>query len=152
MSESRINRCLEAGASVLVGTVDGRGRPSCCRAIALTSNDNLATVTAYLPVATSRDVIADIATTRRMAIVATHPVDHYSVQLKGLAGTTRLAQDNERDFVRQRLDHFSDVLDSLGMPRRITRTVAHWPAFAIDMRVEEVFEQTPGPRAGTRLR
>jgi hypothetical protein len=39
-----------------------------------------------------------------------------------------------------------------GVPRRVTRSFAHWPAFAIEIDVDPVFEQTPGPRAGTRLR
>jgi hypothetical protein len=38
------------------------------------------------------------------------------------------------------------------VPRRLTRTVVHWPAFAVTIRVEEIYEQTPGPKAGTRLR
>jgi hypothetical protein len=44
------------------------------------------------------------------------------------------------------------MLDSVGVPRRVSGRLAHWPAFAIDLRVEETFDQTPGPHAGTRLR
>ena len=152
MDDPRISRCLEPGMSILVGTVDERGRPSCCRAIALTSSDDLATVTAYVPVATSRSVIADIAATRRMAIVANQPIEHLSVQLKGTTGTTRLAREDERQLVRDRIEAFGDVLEDLGVPRRITRSITFWPAFAIDLQVEEIFEQTPGPKAGLRLR
>jgi len=152
MDDGRIRRCLEGGMSVLVGTVNERGTPSCCRAIALTSGDDLATVTAYVPVATSRDIIADVATTHRMAIVITHPIDHGSVQLKGTAGTARLAREDERGLVRMRLEQLSDVLDAIGVPRRIVRGVNHWPVFAVEMRVEQIFEQTPGPKAGAQLR
>ena len=152
MSDGRLAKCLEAGTSILVGAVDERGQPACCRAIALTSSDDLASVTAYVPVATSRDVIASIAMTGRMAVVVSHPIDHRSTQLKGTIGTTRLAREDERALIRQRLEQFGDVLEVIGVPRRLTRSVAHWPAFAIDMRVEEAFEQTPGPHAGTRLR
>jgi len=152
MTDPRVRRCLERGMSVLVGTVDEHGRPSCCRALALTSNDDLATVTAYVPVATSRAVIADIAATRRMAVVANQPIEHLSFQLKGTTGTTRLARDDERDVVRDHVDGFGDVLNDLGVPRRITRSLTYWPAFAIELQVEEIFEQTPGPKAGARLR
>jgi hypothetical protein len=138
--------------SILVGTVDERGRPSCCRAIALTSADDLATVTAYVPVATSRSVIADIAATHRMAVVANQPIEHLSLQLKGTTGTTRLARSEERALMHDRLEGFADVLDQIGVPRRITRSITYWPAFAIELHVEEVFEQTPGPKAGARLR
>ena len=54
--------------------------------------------------------------------------------------------------MRTRLDGLADALDRIGVPRRVTRSFAHWPAFAIEIDVDQVFEQTPGPRAGTRLR
>jgi len=44
------------------------------------------------------------------------------------------------------------VLERIGVPRRLVRNVTRWPAFAIEMRVEHVFEQTPGPNAGSRIR
>jgi hypothetical protein len=152
MLDPRIRRCLEAGASILVGTADTKGTPSCCRAIALTSDDDLKTVSIYLPIATSQSIIKDIATTHRMAVAATHIVEHFSVQLKGTANTARLAAEREVSLIEERLEAFADVLFSVGVPRRLTRSVAHWPAFVVDMRVEEVFDQTPGPNAGARLR
>ncbi len=152
MSSTRLHRCLEPGLSILVGTVDVHGTPACCRAIAIRSDDDLQTLTVYLPVATSHDIIQNLATTKRMAVAANHPVDNCATQLKGTTTEARLAREDEAVFVRRRLDAFADVLDAAGVPRRLTRSVAHWPAFAVSMRVEQVFEQTPGPKAGTRLR
>jgi hypothetical protein len=147
----RVKRCLDGGMSILVGSVDGAGMPSCCRAVALTSADGLATITAYVPVATSQDTIANVAGTRRMAVVVSHPIDHCSTQLKGTTTSVRLARDDEAALVQGQLDQFAEVLATIGVPRRVTGRVAHWPAFAIEMRVEEMYEQTPGPKAGSRL-
>jgi hypothetical protein len=152
MSEERIRRCLENNVSILVGSVDTRGEPSSCRALALTSDDDLATLTVFVPVRTSRDTIANVATTRRLAVVATHPIDHFSIQLKGIAGTARLARENEAAVVRKGFDGFAEILNGLGIPPRVTSAVALWPAFAIEMQVEEIFDQTPGPKAGQRLK
>jgi hypothetical protein len=152
MLDPRFRHCLEAGASVLVATVDAEGTPSCCRAVALKSDDDLKTVEVYLPIATSQRAIQDIATTHRLAVAATLIVEHVSIQLKGTANTARLARDDEMTLVEERLEAFADVLDGVGVPRRLTRSIAHWPAFVVEMRVEEVFEQTPGPNAGARLR
>jgi len=151
MSKDRARRCLDGGSSVLVGTVDRHGMPACCRAIALTSSDDLASVTTYVPVATSQTTIANIANSHRMAVVVTHPIDHFSVQLKGVTRAARLAREDEAPLMTERLEQLADVLHSLGIPRHVTRAVGHWPVFAIDMRVEEIYEQTPGPRAGTRI-
>jgi pyridoxamine 5'-phosphate oxidase-like protein len=150
--DERIRFSFASGTSIFVGTVGPSGAPLCCRAIALDSDDDLATATVYVPIATSRDTLANLATTHRLAVVVTRPIEHAAVQLKGTSRTARLASSGEEAFVRSRLDGLADVLDRLGIPRRVTHSFAHWPAFAIEMHVDEIFEQTPGPRAGTRLR
>src|SRR5512143_3102163 len=113
MTDERVKRCLEPGTSILVGTVDANGVPSCCRAIALTTQDDLATATVYVPIATSHETIQNLAVTHRIAVTANQPITHCSVQLKGTGETARLAREDEAPFVRARLDAFADVLDSI---------------------------------------
>ena len=152
MTTSRIHHCLQPGVSVLVGTVDACGAPSCCRAVAFALTDDLEAMTVYIPVATSHQAIQNIGTTKRLAVNVSHPIDHHSVQFKGTTSDARLARDDEAPLIRARIEAFADTLEAVGVPRRVARSVAHWPAFAVTMRVEQVFEQTPGPHAGTRLR
>ncbi len=150
--DERLRRALENGRSVLVGTADASNVPSCCRAVALTSQDELATATVYIPLAGSQQTIENLATTKRIAVVAAHPIDHCSIQLKGMTTEVRLARDDEAPFVKSRLEALADVLQEVGVPRRLVRSGACWPAFAVTMRVEDIFEQTPGANAGGRLR
>jgi hypothetical protein len=151
MISTRVHRCLEPGMSIVVSAVDAHGAPSCCRATALSSTDDLRTVTVYLPVATSHDTIENLALTRRLAIAAMFPLDHFATQIKGVLEETRLAGEEEAPFIRDRLEAFATVLDAAGIPKRLTRSLGHWPAFAVRIRVEQVFDQTPGPKAGARL-
>lgn len=151
MSDPRIPRCLEPGLAILVGTVDAQGTPSCCRGVALASDDGVETVTVYVPVATSHQTVQNVATTRRIAISASHPIDHRTIQLKGTTLEARIARDDEARLVRARMDAYADVLERIGVPRALTGTVVHWPAFAVTVRVEQIFDQTPGPNAGTRI-
>lgn len=151
MSSTRACNATERGRSLLVGTVDSQGTPALCRAVAITSSDSLATATVYVPIATSRDVIANVASTRRIAIVAAYPPDHVSVQLKGTTTGVRLAADHEESMIRDQFGAFVDILHDLGMPHRVVRSLNQWPAFAIDVKIEDVFEQTPGPKAGNPL-
>ena len=138
--------------SIIVGTVSPDGLPAGCRAIGVVSSDDLKTVTVYVPMATSREVVANVAATKRLAIVGSYPPDHSTMQLKGTTTAVRLAGDDEAEFVHYRLEKFADILYAIGIPRRVTRAINYWPAFAIDMKVEEIFEQTPGPNAGMSLR
>ena len=151
MSEKWSELCLEPGRSVLLSAVDSKGFPACCRGVAVDSGDGFATLTAYVPVATSRDVIANIASTRRLAVSITKIIDHNSVQVKGTATNVRLAREDEKDLLETRFLAFADALAEVGLPRRVTRAITHWPAFAVEMKVEQVFEQTPGPKAGNPM-
>ena len=147
----KLQRFVEGGISVFVGTVDADKIPTCCRAIALSTSNDFETVTVYIPAATGQETIANVATTRRVAISASEPLSHGSIQIKGVSRGVKLAPAAEEEFVRMRLHQFADVLAELGLPRRVTHRIAHWPAFAIEVSVEQVFDQTPGPKAGTPL-
>ena len=153
MFDERILRvATDGGTSVLVGSADQNAVPACCRGIAVRTDRALDRAIVYVPVATSRDVIANAATTRKLAVMITRVVEHVGVQLKGTVEAIRMASDDEATFVRSRFNDFADVLDDIGLPRRVFRTVSHWPAFALELKVEEVFDQTPGPRAGASIR
>ena len=151
MSESWRERCQRPGTSILVGSVDAKGFPICCRAIAVRCSNEPKKLTVYVPIATSHDTIANVAATRRLAVTVNQPLTHDAIQIKGTTTAVRLAGDDEHEFVETRLLQFGDVLAEIGLPRKITRSIAHWPAFAIEVKVEQVFEQTPGPKAGSAI-
>lgn len=153
MFDERLLRvATDGGTSVLVGSADANAVPACCRGIAVSTDSTLARATVYVPVATSRDVIANAATTKRLAVMITRIVEHVGIQLKGSVEAIRVAGDDEGPFVRRRLQEFAEVVDEIGLPRRIFLSVNHWPAFAVEIAVDEVFDQTPGPRAGSCIR
>lgn len=150
--DERLQKCVAPGVSVIVGSVDAQGNPSCCRAVGLRTDDDLATVTVFVPVATSADTMANVSATKRVAVVTTHPISHCATQLKGVVQRTRAAREDEESFIVEHFAGFGGVLNTIGVPLRVTRSVNQWPAFALEMRVDEIYEQSPGPKAGTRLR
>lgn len=142
----------QRGMTLYAATVGIDSHPVGCRAVALTASPDLTRATIYVPMATSSDLVAGVAATKRLAVVATYPPDHFSIQLKGKTGGLRLAADEERELIEDRVEGFAEVLSALGFPRRLVQSLNHWPAFAIDLQVEEVFDQTPGPKAGMPVR
>lgn len=148
----RLLKGLEPGVSAIVGSVDADGNPACCRAVGLRTEDDLATVTVFVPIATSKETIANVKATGRLAVVTTHPISHCATQLKGMVERTRVARDDEHAFIEAFFGGFGGVLNTIGYPPRVTRSVVQWPALALEMRVDEIYEQSPGPKAGSRLR
>lgn len=151
MIREKLASFIREGISVSVGTVDADSFPACCRAIALTSKDDFDSVVVYLPVATSQETLANVATTRRMAIICSEPLTHCSLQVKGLMRGVRLAGPAEEQFINESVGAWSRVLAEIGLPPHITHSFNHWPAFAVEVSVEELFDQTPGPNAGVQL-
>jgi hypothetical protein len=143
---------LAPGRSVLVGTADVSGWPACCRGIAILVDPDGQGVTVYVPVATGAETVANVASTGRIAIICSEPVSHSTLQLKGRTRAVRVAAEHEAPAMNAWFDRFTDVLASIGLPRGISRAMSRWPAFAIEVAVEAVFEQTPGPRAGALVK
>ena len=105
-------------------------------------------VTVFLPVATAGGVLADLKDNRRIALVATGPVDHRAVQIKGQVLDVRPASDEERSQIDRHRACLARTLEPLGVPRHVLLRIDHWPAHAVRFRVEQLFVQTPGPAAG----
>jgi hypothetical protein len=152
LSDPSIARYLGNGMVIVVGTVDAGGWPVTCRAAALVGQEGDGRVTVYLPVATSAETIANVANSGRVAIVSSCPGDHGTIQLKGRSCGVRLAGESEAELVAAQVERLAEVLEAVGVPRRVTKSLAAWPAFAVEVQVESVFDQTPGPRAGARLK
>jgi hypothetical protein len=105
-------------------------------------------VTVLLPVATAREVVANLQDTRRIAVVATAPVDHRAIQLKGQVLEIRPAADEERTLADHYRAALARTLEPLGVPKLFVLRIQHWPAYAVRFRLEQLFVQTPGPAAG----
>lgn len=105
-------------------------------------------LTVFLPVATAGEVVADLKDNRRIAVVATAPVDHRAVQLKGQVLEIRPASDDERSQIDFHRACLARTLEPLGVPRAVMVRFDHWPAHAVRFRLEQLYVQTPGPAAG----
>jgi hypothetical protein len=147
LSKALCDRLQHAGA-VIVGSVDSTGVPSCAHACALRVTPESSTVTVYLPVATCQTILADVATNGRLAVTTANPLDNATVQLKGKTQRVRMAPESERAFVDSRVAVYAHSLEVIGFPTTHTKGIVSWPAFAVDLLVDGIFEQTPGPRAG----
>jgi hypothetical protein len=142
---------VESGVSILVGTADSRLRPACMRALGAQVARDRQTVTVYLPEATSRATLANLASTGRIAVAFSRPLDHRAIQIKGTCLGTRPATSDDRAVQERYRAAYFEQLHAVGVPRARARRFAWWPSVAVDVAVGEVFEQTPGPAAGRRL-
>jgi hypothetical protein len=142
---------LQSGLSLLVGTSSSDLRPTCCRAVGLVVAPDGANVTVFVPDATARKTLANLHQNPRAAITASQPDSHRTVQLKGQVARLRLAEPELQSTVVAYVEAFGKRVDIVGMPRSRVAQLSAWPAWAIELRLEGLFVQTPGPRAGQLL-
>jgi len=121
------------------------------RVVALRVHGDRRHATVYLPESTSLTTRAQLLVNARIALLASYPLDHRSLQLKGTVKRVGLAEPSALPTIEAYLETFASVLEVVGMPPELVRMVSHWPAFAVELEIEELFVQTPGPGAGNRL-
>jgi hypothetical protein len=142
---------LESGVSILVATRDALLRPQCLRGMGAKVGGPRGPLTLYMPELVAEKTLANVRDNGRIAITFSRPIDHRSVQVKGRC--TGIRACDERDHIAQERYRaaFVEQLHAVGMPRAVSRRIRLTPSVAAVVEIEELYEQTPGPRAGRPL-
>jgi hypothetical protein len=142
---------LQEGVGIHIGTRNAALQPNGIRALAVTVEDDGLHVVVYAAEIAAARVLPDLEDNGQIAIGFGRPVDDRACQVKGVAIGTRAATEAERAVVAAQWDGFLGSLEQIGIPRVATKTWVTWPAVAIRVRVNALFEQTPGPQAGAQI-
>jgi hypothetical protein len=142
---------VESGVSILVGTRSDRLSPDCCRAVGARVDRKTSDLIVFLPAATSARNLADLEHSGRIAVCFARAMDHRSLQLKGSVRSIEPADEGDRATILRYRGALAEAWGTIGIPPRLTLRVAHWPSHRIRIRVDSIFNQTPGPGAGATL-
>lgn len=152
MLEPDVIRLLESSESIdVVGTVDASGVPDATRAWGLRVLDDRQRVRMLLAAAAGT-ALANLAATNTVAVTATDVRTLESVQVKGRAVHTEPATDDDR---RDHDAYFAALRLALhevdGTPHELLDRMRPGPLVAVVASVDAIYDQTPGPAAGSRL-
>jgi len=153
MIPDRVVEVLHGPAFMQVGTRDERLRPAHVMVAGAVVDDDREAVTFFLPESRSARILRDLENNGRVAL-GVALLSHEAYQLKGtyLSSRPTGAEDSARQeaYAAKLLAAVRQVY-----PEEIAKPLvlgfAFRPGVAIAFRVEEVFLQTPGPGAGTRM-
>jgi hypothetical protein len=149
----RVVEVLHGPAVMVVGTRDATLKPAHTCAVGAVVHDDRRTVTFFVPESRSTRLLSNLRDNGRVAF-GFGWVSHEAYQLKGTYLSSR--PTTGEDVVRQEA-YRKALLASVrqAYPEEIARPLvlgfAYTPGVAVTFRVEEVFLQTPGPGAGTRM-
>jgi len=139
---------LQQGVAIHIGTRNERFEANGARVVALSVEDDRQHVVAYVPTVAAPRVLRDLEGNGHGAITVARPVDDRAAQVKGLFVSSWHATDEERPLVEAQWQGCLGRLETIGIPPAAAANWAVWPCIAIRLRVNAVFDQTPGPNAG----
>ena len=151
MIEPDLRTFLEGGLGIHIGTRTARLEPNGARALAVRVEDDRLHLIVYLAEVAARRVVPDLRANGAIAVGFARPVDERACQIKGIFVDARPAADDERRLIGEQFDGFRANLEQIGIPRVGMSAWTTWPAVAIRFRATTIFEQTPGPDAGSLL-
>lgn len=143
---------LESGLAIVVATRDAELQPYCAWGWAAKVERDRSVLTVFLYEDAAREMLKNLEAHPEIAIDLDLPTSHRACQLKGFHESSRPARASERALVEKQVEAFSADLDRIGIPRAMTAGWETWPCTALEVRVTELYEQTPGPGAGEPLR
>ena len=154
MIPDRVVEVLQGPAFVQIGTRNEALQPAHTYVVGAMVHDDRQTVTVFVPTARAERVLRHLRENGRIAL-GVALASHEAYQLKGTYVSSRPAADADRARQEAYRAALSASCLEAGYPEAIGRPLtlgfAYTPAIGITFRAEEVFLQTPGPGAGTRL-
>jgi hypothetical protein len=151
MIDRQLASFLEEGLSIHIGARNARLQASGARAAAVKIEPDGLHAVVYVPDLGASRILPDLEANGQAAVGFARPSDDRACQFKGTVTEIRKATADERAVVAAQWQGFMRQLELIGIPSDLALGWASWPAVAVRVKVTSVFEQTPGPLAGTPL-
>lgn len=142
---------LSSPVMTILGTADARGRPEIGRAVGCRVQAGGSHLDLVVPEVHWPGTIANIRETGRAAATFSRPADYETFQIKGRA-RIRPADPADLELARRYREEIERVLRPLGISRAFSQPWLFMDgAVIVTLSLDEIFVQTPGPRAGRAL-
>ena len=148
---------LQGPVSVLVGTRDSRRVPEITRAWGPSVSSDRKSISLCVPLATSYKTLDNLEGNGAIAVIFALPTNYLSYQAKGRYLASGEPDVADLAMVDRHREAFVAVNEGLGLARRHIETLwkaeTETAAALVKIRFvpEQLFDQTPGPRAGRGL-
>lgn len=145
---------MTKGVSLILSSCDHALTPSVMRAVGSHVEDGGRRITAFLARRASRQLLADIASSGRLAAVFSQPSTHRTLQFKSRRVRLREVVAADLPLVERYRLSMEDELAALGYPNGLASAMLAHQAddlVAVEFEPDEAFDQTPGQHAGQRM-
>jgi hypothetical protein len=155
MIPPKIIRFLEERASIgFAATRDGNLVPYGHRVSGWQIDADGRTLTAFVPPSSAGQLVESLVDNGRIAVTLEEVGTHETYQIKGRYLSHRPVQPAEIDIAGRARDRFAKGVRTLFSDPQLAAALTMsipTPSLAVEIEVHEVFLQTPGPGAGSRV-
>ena len=151
MIDAELQAFLEDAVGIHLGTRNHELEPNGVRAVAAAVEDGGERLVVYLARVAAERVLPDLEANGQVAVSFGRPVDERACQVKGVFEDVRDAREDEKARVMAQWESFLDNLEQIGIGRLTYGAWVTWPCVAIRLKVNALFNQTPGPGTGGPL-
>lgn len=151
MIEEDLARFVESPVMQIIGTADAALRPEIGRGAGAWASADRQSVHLVLSAWQWPGTVANLKANARVAVTFSRPVDYVTYQIKGEARLRAVVPEEIERSGRYLVDMVSSLM-RLGIAAEI---IAPWLSnrnpVLVSIAVSDIFLQTPGAKAGTRL-
>ena len=152
MAGTELIALIDAGSGLVVGTVGADGEPRAIRAWGASLLDEAGQRIRVVVSGDDPITIANFAATGTIALTAADVRNFRSVQLKGRVVATSAPTPADLELAARGTEvFFRAVHETDGDPLEQLQRLLPSAMLTVDFVVDEAYDQTPGPRAGTAV-
>src|SRR5262245_29499242 len=152
MIPEHISRFLECATVAMGGTRDDHLIPHAHRVSGWTVGPDVQTMTCLVAEGFTKNLLPSLEHNGQFALTVCEVPSHETYQFKGSYVGSRPVQAEDLSVYESYRRRFVERICSLfGLPGDTARSYVPPPALAISFKVREIYLQTPGPGAGTRV-
>ena len=139
--------------SMSVGARDARNCPVVGRALGCCVSADRRSLTIFLSASRAAQLLECLRDNGAIALAVTRPTTHETLQFKGSVRDIRPLSAEDRIEMEEYRESFVQELAAIGYNRQMASGVVAGPedALAVVFEPAAIFNQTPGPKAGTKL-
>ena len=151
MIPERLVEFINGPVAMSVGTRDEKLNPHANLAMGAIVNQDRETITFYIPEIMSEKILKNLNDNSRIALTISEPISHETYQFKGAYVSSRKSEEKDIAFQEDFRDKLISLNKKFGRPEKIVKNFVYKPSMAVTFRVEDIFNQTPGPGAGKKI-
>ena len=149
--EDDLKEFIESEVTILLGTRDADNQPEAGRGWGARVLDNRQEVELFVDRLPAQRLLDNLRSTRLLAMTMASAITFRAIQIKGYCVEIREPEPADHAWVERHRTLFTEAIRMRGLPAHVSRTLYSKDFVRIKFVAEDVFDQTPGARAGQRL-